>query len=213
MDNLNALPDLPATEGPAAQHPLRYVTFAADGTLDGCYLQVPPEEHAERMIVIDETLAGAWVNYRATDDRNGVALAPSQEPIVDLEALRANAMAKTYADVDAVTRAAVGDRAEEYRDAEAAARAFVAAGCEGDVDESVSSYAQYNPTGEKQSNTWAADQIITRADAFRAAQKTMRARRFARQSEIRLADTPEAIEAAVEAWSEFIAGIRAALGV
>lgn len=213
MDKLNEQPDLPATPEPIEPQAVRYVTFDLDGTLDGCYLQVPPEEHSGRMLVIDEGQASAWVNYRATDDRKGIELAPAQGPVVDLKALRASAMAKTYADVDAVTRSAVGDRAEEYRDAEAAARGFVAAGYEGAVDESVSSYAQYNPTGQEQSNTWAADQIIARADAFRAAQKTMRARRFASQSEIRLADTPEAIEAAVEAWSEFIAGIRAALGV
>jgi hypothetical protein len=214
MDSLNEQSNLPAAPEPEAEalKTVRYVTFDVDGRLDGCYLQPLREEHAERMIVIDEALAPAWVNYRANEARDGIEPMP-RPAMQDIESLKVAALARTYADVDAVTRAAVGDRAEEYRDAEVAARAFVASGYEGDVDESVSSYAQYNPTGQGQSNTWAAEQIIARADAFRAAQKTMRSRRFASQSEIRLADTPEALEAAVEAWSEFIAGIRAALGV
>ncbi|QOY96324.1 hypothetical protein IM543_11180 [Massilia sp. UMI-21] len=75
MENLNT-PNTPD----APPQPLRYVTFAADGTLDGCYLQVPPEEHADRMLVIDETLAPAWVNYRATEARDGLELLPPAEP-------------------------------------------------------------------------------------------------------------------------------------
>lgn len=205
MDIVEQLPTTPQL--------VRYVTFTAAGALDGCYLQVPPEEHAGCMIVIGEELASAWVNYHANEARDGVELVTPEEQVDALEMMKASAIAATYADVDAVTRAAVGDRAEEYRDAEAAARAFVLAGYEGDVDESVSSYALYNPTGQEQSNRWAADQIIARADAFRAAQKTMRTRRFAGQADIRQADSPEALALAVEAWNKFIAGIRAALGV
>jgi hypothetical protein len=192
---------------------VRYLTYTDDGILDGCYLQVPPEEHISRMIIVDEDLAANWVNYRANEARDGVELAQAVPESVNLEQLKADALKATYADVDAVTAAAVGNRVEEYRDAEAAARAFVVAGYEGDVDEYVSSYAQYNPTGEEQTNAWAADQIIARADAFRDAQKAMRTRRFASQAEIRLAQTPEELTAAVQVWGGFIAGIRLALGV
>jgi hypothetical protein len=132
---------------------------------------------------------------------------------LDLAALKTAAINATYADVDAVTAAAVGNRVEEYRDAEAAARAFVEAGYEGAVDEYVSSYAKYNPTGEERTDAWAADQIIARADAFRAAQKSMRTERFACQAEMRAAATPEQLGAAVHAWETFIAEIRSALGV
>ena len=75
-DTQNELPVTPEPEVPAPQ-PVRYVTYSSDGNLDGCYLQVPPEEHVGRMIVIDEAEAGAWVNYRATDDRKGIELAPA----------------------------------------------------------------------------------------------------------------------------------------
>jgi hypothetical protein len=55
---------------------LRYVTFQPDGTLDGCYLQDPPEAHVDRMIVVGEDVAAAWVNYRANEARDGIELAP-----------------------------------------------------------------------------------------------------------------------------------------
>jgi len=55
----------------------RYVTYLADGTLDGCYLQAAVAAHAGRMIVVDEVIATAWVAYRANDARDGVELIPS----------------------------------------------------------------------------------------------------------------------------------------
>jgi hypothetical protein len=58
----------------------RYVTYTPDGALDGCYLQTPPEDHVDRMIVIDEALASEWVNYRANDARDGIELAPPVVP-------------------------------------------------------------------------------------------------------------------------------------
>lgn len=132
---------------------------------------------------------------------------------IDLDALKAAVIAKTYVDVDGVILAAVGNRAEEYKDAEAAARAFLEAGGEGDVDVAVSSYAEFNPTGEAQTNAWAAEQIIQRADAFRTAQKAMRAERFARQAEMRAASTQDELASAVLVWETFIAGIVSGLGL
>ena len=55
----------------------RYVTYLADGTLDGCYLQAAVVAHAGRMIVVDEAIATEWVAYRANDARDGVELIPS----------------------------------------------------------------------------------------------------------------------------------------
>lgn len=59
----------------------RYVTFLPDGKLDGSFLQVPPPEHLDRMIVVDEATGRDWVNYRATDDRSGVDLMPATVPV------------------------------------------------------------------------------------------------------------------------------------
>lgn len=55
---------------------LSYVTYQPDGTLDGSYLQAPPEEHVGRMIVVDEPTRAAWVQYRANAARDGVELIP-----------------------------------------------------------------------------------------------------------------------------------------
>jgi hypothetical protein len=73
-------PEAPATPQPEAPQPVRYVTFLPTGYLDGCYVQVPPEEHIDRMIVIDEGLARVWVNYRANEARDGIELAPPAPP-------------------------------------------------------------------------------------------------------------------------------------
>jgi hypothetical protein len=71
MDDPNKIPDL---------QPPRYVTYLDDGTLDGCYLQMPPEEHVSRMIVVDDDLAWAWPHYRANVARDGVEPAPPSPP-------------------------------------------------------------------------------------------------------------------------------------
>jgi hypothetical protein len=134
-------------------------------------------------------------------------------PVVDLPALKAAAITKTYADVDGVYKAAIGRRATEYQDAEDAARAFAAAGYMGDVSEYVSDYAAHNVTGEAQTDQWAADQIIARADAFRAAQAAMRTKRFEWQAAMRAASTPDELAAAVAAWNGFIAALRGQLGL
>jgi hypothetical protein len=127
--------------------------------------------------------------------------------------MREAAIAATYTDVDKVYADAVGNRTEEYKDAEADARAYKAAGYAGDVSGYVSDYALHNPTGAAQSNQWAAEQIIARADAFAAAKLSMRSQRFASQAAMRAAGTPEELAAAVAEWDEFIAGVRADLGL
>lgn len=60
--------------------PVRYVTFDETGALDGCYLQVPPDDHVERMLVIEETLVCTWACYRTNEARDGVELAPPVPP-------------------------------------------------------------------------------------------------------------------------------------
>lgn len=88
MDDLNELPTAPGdSPKPELPQPVRYVTFDADGILNGCYLQVPPEAHVDCMILIDEEQAGAWVNYHANEARDGIELVPA--PAVDLAALKA----------------------------------------------------------------------------------------------------------------------------
>lgn len=68
-NNLDPLPVEPAKL-------VRYVTYTDDGTLDGCYRQIPPEAHVDRMIVVDEALVPVWPNYCANEARDGIDPAP-----------------------------------------------------------------------------------------------------------------------------------------
>jgi hypothetical protein len=130
-----------------------------------------------------------------------------------LEALVNSGVAKCYTDIDAIYEAAIGKRQAEYVDAEADARAFAMAGFEGETTQNVSSFAICNPTGQVQSNQWAAEMIIARADAFKAAQVSMRAERFATQAAMRACVTPAQLDHVAYLWDEFISNIRARLGL
>jgi hypothetical protein len=194
---------------------LTYVIFTEpDGALGGFFdNQVPPEAHVGHLIVLAEPLAEHWTAYRANAARDAVELAPAVAPLVDLSALRAAAIAATYADIDALVWDAVGRRTEEYKDAEADARAFTASGSAEPAPESVAKFAQKNPTMQVQTNAWAAQQVLARADALAAAKKAMRDQRFDSQWDMRAAATHDDLDAARSAWDAFIAGQRAALGL
>lgn len=57
-----------------------YVTYDADGNLDGSYLQVPPDVHKGNMIEVEESVRMAWTFYRANEARDGVELIPEIDP-------------------------------------------------------------------------------------------------------------------------------------
>lgn len=127
--------------------------------------------------------------------------------------VRSAAIAKTYADVDAVVWDAVGNRTEEYKEAEADARTYKAGSYVGNAPDSIACYALHNPTGVEQTGRWAADDIIARADAFASAKLAMRENRFASQSAMRAATTLAELDAATAAWTSFITGLRTQLGL
>lgn len=136
-----------------------------------------------------------------------VVLKPAAAPDI------AAAIAATYRDVDAVYVDAIGQRGPEYLDAEVDARAFVAANYVGTPTDYVRGFAAHNPTRQIQTNRWAADNIIARADAFLGAKLSMRNTRFAHQAEMRAASTAADLATAVAAWNGYITALRAQLGV
>lgn len=127
--------------------------------------------------------------------------------------IKAAATTKTFADVDAVIWDAVGNRTREYELAEQAARAFAAAGYQGEVSRLVTAYALNNPTMQEQSNEWAAQNIIARASAFDWATEEMRDKRMYYGVRMQSAATHTELAAAVSGWNDFIAGLRAQLGL
>lgn len=130
-----------------------------------------------------------------------------------LETLQASSIAKTYEDVDKVVKDAVGNRTEEYKDAEVAAQAYKAAGYTGTVPADVQCYATHNPTGAVQTGQWAADDILGKATAYAQAKLAMREQRFASQSAMRAATTNAEIDSAVAVWDGFIANVRTQIGI
>lgn len=110
------------------------------------------------------------------------------------------------ADTDAIYRAVQGERATEYLLAESDAKAYVAGGYTGTVPDSVASWAA--ATGN--TNTWAADDIVATANAWRGAQSSIRATRLMCKEQAR---TLPDLGPVAAAWRGFVATIRQALGV
>jgi len=139
---------------------------------------------------------------------------PAWEETLTLDQKKLAAIARTYVDVDAVYAAAVGNRTPEYTEAEAAARVYLAADPKPTVvSEFITDHAQGNPTGEVQTNEWAAQQIVEKADVLKWAVRQMRKVRFARQGDMRTAGTSKELAAAVGEWRDFITWLRATLGL
>jgi len=131
-----------------------------------------------------------------------------------LEDEKVAAVTKTYPDVDSVYQDAIGLRATEYANAESAARAYIAADPKpSPASGYITGHALNNPTGQVQSEVWAAQQIIERADAFRWAELQMRNVRFLHQAEMRAATSLEMLDAAVASWDNFIKWLREILGL
>lgn len=129
-----------------------------------------------------------------------------------LEARKAAAVDQCYDDVDAVYRSAIGQRATVYKRAEEASRAYAAAEVKpSPVSNLIADYARSNPTGVQQTDAWAVQQIIERADAFLWAEDQMRGVMFDRHVDMRAATTAGELAAAVTAWTDFIAWLRATL--
>lgn len=164
------------------------------------------------------------INGQIYDDMNGAALLLPSWPIgltqitqtqadairsPTLAQLQSSAISKTYSDVDAVYFAAVGNREEEYKDAEVVARAFKAAGHIGTVSLYISHWAAVKGFTNQQ----ATDAIIAKADSLAAAKLALRNTRFDSQAAMTAATTQAQLDAAVASWNAFIASTKTSLGL
>ena len=125
--------------------------------------------------------------------------APPPAPTTDQLAAQIDAQA------DAIIAAVIGNRGQEYVDAEAGAAAFKATGYTGQVPGAVQVWA----TVEGQSATWAADDILAQAVAWRAASLAIRQARLTAKKGVREGDAA----AALAAWAGFVSTIKTQLGV
>jgi hypothetical protein len=83
---------------------ISYVTYQPDGALDGSFIQVPPDEHIGRMIVVGDAIRADWPLYRANVARDGVELLPPAPPPTP-----------TQAEYTAVMQAALDGKAKERK--------------------------------------------------------------------------------------------------
>lgn len=176
-----------------------YISAGASAILD--VMGNPDTQHAV------QDASGNWALVDFTADELAA------RAVNELPARINAAVAKCYPDIDAIYTDAVGNRTEEYRDAESDARSFKAGGYVGVASDYVHDFALKNPTGAVQTDQWAADQIIARADAFASAKLSMRSQRFASQAAMRAAATDAELDAAVSDWNSFIATTRQNLGL
>ena len=118
-------------------------------------------------------------------------------------------VARIDADVDAIYAAVVGNRSDEYNDANADATAYKAAGYSGAVPAGVQSWAdakQWTPTQ-------AADDILAAAARLTALRDMIRAQRLAKKEQARAATDAAGVAAASAAWAASLAAIRAVAGL
>lgn len=168
-----------------------YVTYDDAGELTGFYIQDMQPEHADNHFSLNgiPEFSSQWCNYRMNLERNGLELREvlAGPSLSDLQT-------QLSTNIDAVV-AAVYNRwtrfDQEYVARETAARAFAAAGYEGECSVWVTSFAE--PAGL--SAQVAADRIIAQADALRGALEQLGVQRM-RKYEIQAAVTAQAARAA-----------------
>lgn len=121
----------------------------------------------------------------------------------------AAAVLQVDADVDAIYRAAIGNRQAEYEAAERQAQAFADAGFDGDVPPMVDDWATAKGWPAQQ----AAQDILQQAVQWRGAQEQIRRTRLLTKEGVRSAATLAGIEQRLAAWAVFVAAVRAQLQV
>jgi hypothetical protein len=121
----------------------------------------------------------------------------------------AGAMRKIDADADAIYGAVLGNRGEEYKWAEADAKAYQTADYSGNAPAGVASWA----AASGMTAQGAADDILATADAWRGAMYQIRSNRLARKKDVKAASNKAGIDAALSAWAGFVTAMRAALGI
>ena len=139
----------------------------------------------------------------------GWEVLPQHPAIKTLAEQQAQARSTIDQDADAIVRDTIGDRAEEYRQAEADTLAYQAAGFEGTAPASVAVWAQASGLG----NQAAAQSILEQAAAWRGALLAIRQNRLQAKADVGAATGEQGIADALELWAGFVATIRGQLGV
>ena len=158
-------------------------------------------EHAELFHPCEDTVKAGWLD-------DGTAYIEPPPPAFNA-AVKTAAILKIDADTDKVYGDVVGNKGEEYRSAEADAKAFIAANYTGTAGGGVTSWA----TAKGWTTTQAANDIISQAAAWRGAQNAIRTNRLARKEAAKAAVDLAALNVVTAQWTGFLTAIRTQLGV
>jgi hypothetical protein len=134
---------------------------------------------------------------------------PDPADVPSLVAQQADAVRRIDADADAIYGAVLGNRGEEYKNAEADALAYQTAGYQGAVPAGVASWA----TASGMTAQDAADDILATAATWRGAMAQIRAARLLRKKQAEAAVDQAALDAVQVQWAGFVAAMRAGLGL
>lgn len=132
-----------------------------------------------------------------------LGLPPTQAEMI------AGAAMQIDTDTDAIYGTMLGNRAQEYVQAEEDATAYKNAGYVGAVPASVQCWA----TAKVWTAMQAADDILATATAWRSALAAIRAQRLASKEAARVAVDAAGVDTAMTTWAVFVATIRGQLGI
>jgi len=182
---------------------------ASINTQTGLIIESQSDTASDATLIANAVALGipaANVQIQAVTDAQLAVLIADRVPLADKIS---RAIITTYIDIDAIYKAAVGHRDEEYKLAEQDALAFKTAGYSGTCPVSVSSWKPSSTLTNQQKT----DAIIASATAYRAAIPAMRTQRFASQDAMQGATTRAQLDAAVATWNAFIVTTRTSLGL
>lgn len=179
------------------------------GTAQGFDTAILPGQILPPMGSVDAELPDVPEGHRAYWDGSPPwRIEASPPPAPDPEPApitAAQAMAIIDAGADAIVRETIGDRGDEYRQAEADAIAFAASGYQGNAPISISVWMQASGMSAQA----ATDDILTQSAAWRAALMQLRAARLQSKAVAMSGD----VDGALAAWRQFDTQIRVALGI
>jgi len=149
------------------------------------------------------------MSVECSPEEESTIIAERQAEAPTLASRVAATLTRIDSDVDTLYAAVIGNRAEEYRVAEAEAIAFKGAGYTGAVPASVASWA----SAKGWTATAACDDILATASAWRTAQSAIRAARLLRKEQARNAATAQELNTVTASWEGFVAAIRSQLAL
>jgi hypothetical protein len=155
-----------------------------------------------------------WVDVGAAQPAVGWAYAggvfsPPPSSVPTLAEQIAAAVRQIDADADRIYGDVLGNRGEEYKAAEADAKAFKTAGYSGAAPVGVASWVAASGMSAQS----AADDILVTAEAWRDAMGQIRTQRLWHKEQARRAVDRTALDLALAQWSGFVAAMRIGLGL